>query len=323
MPSFVPTADGRGVAAETFRAMGSDVEVVVVGGSAHHLGLARELIDGIEQRWSRFLPSSDISRINAANGADVVVDRSTVALVAAMVQGWVASGGAFDPSLLGPLVELGYAASQYDPSLVTELAPGAAPRTQMTDVLLDPATCVVRAPAGTTLDAGGVGKGLAADLVVNALIDAGAAGALVGVGGDVRVSGIPPQPGGWRIGLVDVVTGREQAQVTLAEGGVATSGTSHRVWNDARGRPVHHLLDPGTGAPLAAAGRHVVEATVVAGTAVWAEVFTKVLLVRGPQTALAELDDRGLGGRVRWSDGRAQHNRSWEAMVSRHPEEGT
>lgn len=331
VPSFVPTADGRGMAAETFRAMGSDVEVVVVGGTAHHLGLARELIDGLEQRWSRFLPSSDISRINAAAGADVVVDRSTVTLVAAMVQGWVATGGAFDPGLLRPLVELGYAASWDDPSRVTRVAPrpdaelgaDAAQRPPLTDVLVDPAACVVRVPAGTLLDAGGIGKGLAADLVVNALIGAGAAGALVGIGGDVRVSGAAPQAGGWRIGVVDVSTGREQGQLAVAEGGIATSGTSYRVWNSPAGRRVHHLLDPSTGAPVAVDAKRVVEATVVAGTAAWAEVFTKTLLVRGPRHALADLDERGLGARVRWSDGRTLHNRCWERLVSQGPEEGT
>lgn len=328
--SFVPTADGLGLVAGNFRAMGCDVEIAVVGGTAHHLELAQRLVDDLEQRWSRFLPTSDISRINAAAGADVVVDRSTVVLVAAMVQGWVATGGDFDPTLLGHLVELGYSASWDDPSKVTtlpagftpEVGAGAARRAPLTDALLDPAACVVRVPAGTFLDPGGIGKGLAADLVVNALLGAGAAGALVGIGGDVRVSGAAPQPGGWRIGVVDVTSDREQAQIVLAEGGIATSGTSHRVWDDPAGRRVHHLLDPATAAPVAPGPRRVVEATVVAGTAAWAEVFTKTLLVRDPKPGLADLDERGLGARVRLTDGRTRHNRCWEHLASRHPEEG-
>jgi thiamine biosynthesis lipoprotein len=307
---------------DRFRAMGCDTEVVVVGGTAHHLGLARRLIADLEQCWSRFIPTSDISRINAAGGADVVVDPSTITLVTAMVQAWVATDGAFDPTLLAPLVELGYVASWDDPAHITRLAPGAARRSVPTEVLIDPSARVVRAPAGTTLDPGGIGKGLAADLVTSALLATGARGALVGIGGDVRVSGAAPNDAvGWRIGVVDVLTDREDEQVLLAEGGVATSGTQHRTWRRPDGSIVHHLLDPASGRPVASGRQAAVEATVVAGTAAWAEVFTKALLVCRPQHVLADLDRRGLAARVRDASGRVFHNQSWERLGAPRPSE--
>ncbi len=310
-----PEADDA--VSDRFRAMGCEVEVVAVGGTAHHLGLARRLVTGFEQRWSRFLPTSDISRINAAAGADVVVDPSTVTLVTAMVQAWAATDGAFDPTLLAPLVDLGYGASWDDPGRVTHVPPGAARRSVPTDVLVDPDACVVRAPVGAALDPGGIGKGLAADLVVEALLRTGARGALVGIGGDVRVGGAAPNgAAGWRIGVVDVVSGREDEQVRLGDGGVATSGTLHRAWTAADGSPVHHLLDPSTGRPIGDGRPTLVEATVVAGTAAWAEVFTKALLVCGPQQVLPDLDRRGLAARVREATGRTHHNRMWEQLCA-------
>ncbi len=45
---------------------------------------------------------------------------------------------------------------------------------------------------GVRLDLGGVGKGLAADLVARGLVDRGARTALVGMGGDLRARGEPP-----------------------------------------------------------------------------------------------------------------------------------
>ena len=47
----------------------------------------------------------------------------------------------------------------------------------------------VALPAGVQLDLGGIGKGLAADLVASGLVERGALGACVALGGDVRVAG--------------------------------------------------------------------------------------------------------------------------------------
>ncbi len=59
-----------------------------------------DLLDRYEQCWSRFLPDSDISRLNNAQGRPVEVDPSTITLVAAMVEGWQRTDGRFDPSVL-------------------------------------------------------------------------------------------------------------------------------------------------------------------------------------------------------------------------------
>ena len=94
-----------------WRAMGSSVEVVVVGCRPELLDVAKSSIDHHERHWSRFLPDSDISRLNHAAGSTVHIDPATVVLLRAMIDGWRATTGAFDPTLLAPLVGLGYAAS--------------------------------------------------------------------------------------------------------------------------------------------------------------------------------------------------------------------
>ena len=58
-------------------------------------------------------------------------------------------------------------------------------------------------PAGIRFDPGGIGKGLAADIVTEELIAAGAAGALVSVGGDVRVRGESPGGTAWDLAIDD------------------------------------------------------------------------------------------------------------------------
>jgi len=294
--------------------------VFVVGGNASHHGLVRDSLVRLEQRWSRFIPTSDISRINAAAGVPVEVDPCTVELVTAMVHGWAATDGAFDPTLLAPLVGLGYAASWDDPSAVTSIAPHTSMRGDPAAIELDPAGRIVRVPQGTALDAGGIGKGLAADMTVAALLAHGAAGALVSVGGDLRASGRPPTDAGWSVGVADPFDDSvNQAHLMLMDAGVATSGTVNRAWLDPAGKRVHHLLDPRTCAPVGAhLGDEVIEATVIAGSAAWAEVFAKAVLVNGPRLMFPRLDSMGLGARVVSADGSARTNECWNAFSSEH-----
>ena len=56
----------------------------------------------------------------------------------------------------------------------------------------------VRLPPGVRIDLGGIGKGLAADLVSRGLVDRGARSALVSLGGDMRARGEVPD-GAWQI----------------------------------------------------------------------------------------------------------------------------
>jgi thiamine biosynthesis lipoprotein len=303
-----------------FRAMGCAAVVEIVGGDATLIERARTQIDHLEACWSRFRPTSDVCRLNAAGGAPVAVDPSTIALLEAMVHGFIATDGAFDPTLLAPLVGLGYAASWHDPSAVTSVPAGSTLSGRIDEVAIDTAESSAQLPVGTIVDAGGIGKGLAADRVVAALLAAGATGALVELGGDLAVAGEGPAEGDWLIGVADPDDPeREVLQVGLRAGGVATSGTLRRSWPGPDGAPVHHLLDPATGRPVVAAAGHVpvVQATVVAGSGMWAEVFTKPVMVRG-LPALGWLDELGLGARAVLADGTAHCNEGW-ALYERTP----
>jgi FAD:protein FMN transferase len=295
--------------------MGSSVDVVVVGGSAELLEQADEHIAHLERCWSRFLPHSDISRLNNAGGSPLRVDPATVALLKAMLDGWRATAGAFDPTLLAPLVGLGYAASWHDPTAVTSLPSGASPRSNLDELFIDASRNIAAAPNGLCLEPGGIGKGLAADLVVGRLLDAGADGASVSIGGDVCVCGAAPQTGGWLIGVADPNDDLvEVGQLAMTAGGVATSGTFRRRWRASDGALVHHLLDPATGRPTHHQ-REIVAVTVIAGSAAWAEVWTKAAMVRGA-AILPAVDQLGLGVQLTYADMTTETNRAWSVYAT-------
>jgi FAD:protein FMN transferase len=261
-----------------FRAMSTEAGITVVGGHAGLTDWAHRRVDRLEQLWSRFRDDSDIARLNRACGEPVEVSRETVAAVTAACAAWSFTGGCFDPTVHDSLLRLGY-----DDTIEAvrqrggiTAARGPLPPPGCTGIVFDATTSIVQLPAGVRLDLGGIGKGLAADDVATGLMERGAMGAMVNIGGDVRVIGAPTSSAAWRVEVEDPRTERTCAVVELLDGGVATSTTLRRRWR-LGAATAHHLIDPRSGAnPPSGSAASVVGVTVVAGTAGWADALSKV-----------------------------------------------
>jgi len=302
-------ADG-GVHRARLHVMGSTAEVTVVGGRARLLDLAERRLVDLDRLWSRFRPTSDVSRLNLAEGDPVPVAPETLCLLDHLVAAWRATAGAFDPTLLPALVAAGDVASRDDPEARTVLPPSAAWPGDPAGIETDHSRGVARLPAGTAVDAGGLGKGLAADLTVIELLAAGAEGALVSVGGDLRLEGCAPH-GVWSIAVEDPRNPTEPGPVlTLAAGGVATSTPSARRWLSG-GVERHHLFSPATGAPTELP---VASVTVAAVTAAWAEALTKVPFRHGAEEGVAILRDMDVAALVVTGDGSRSATTAWAGL---------
>ena len=274
--------------------MASELRVVAIDPRPGQIDEARCFLGQLEQRWSRFLPTSDISRLNARAGERVEVADETLVLLATMIEAWEVTGGRHDAGVLPRLIANGYGSSVVDPRRTTELAatarfrPGA-----IRDVLVDRRNSEAALPVGLALDPGGIGKGLAADLTVARLLSGGARGALVSIGGDLCMAGDAPDEAGWIIGVEAPDGGDgELCTVAISGGGVATSSTRTRTWELA-GATRHHVIDPASGDQSTT---DLVAATVVADTGWAAEAHATGALVAGRDHVLAYLADRGLEG---------------------------
>lgn len=300
-----------GVHRARLHVMGSTAEVTVVGGRSRLLVLAERRLADLDRLWTRFRPTSDVSRLNLAEGAPVAVATETLCLLDHLVAAWRATAGAFDPTLLPALVAAGDVASRDDPEARTVLPPSAAWPGDPGGIETDHARGLARLPAGTAIDAGGLGKGLAADLTVIELLAAGAEGALVSMGGDLRVEGVGPH-GAWSIAVEDPHDPGEPGPVVrLAAGGVATSTPSARRWHSGDGER-HHLFSPATGAP---ADAPVASVTVAAATAAWAEALTKVPFVHGPEEGVTILRDMDVAALVVTRDGAQWATTAWSGLA--------
>lgn len=278
--------------AETrFRAMGSDVHVIAVGGSLHLLEVAREFVDMLEARWSRFRPTSEISLLNDQAGLPVQVSDETLALLERAVEGARVTGGRFDPTVLGAVVRAGYDRSF---ELLSESSSGGESPLGFgyERIQIDRRRSTVTLPVGVGFDPGGIGKGYAADLLVRELLSRGAAGACANVGGDLRVEGAGPGGGSWTIGIEHPLRSDIVQTISLASGAVATSTRTRRTWGPTADRR-HHLIDPATGRP---ASSGLSSATVIAAEGWQAEVVAKGAYVAGLSEGLVMLASTGTDG---------------------------
>lgn len=284
------------VAESWFDAMGSEAHVIGVGESAPELVAAAEMsIRRLEGLWSRFIRTSEVSRLNSDDGPRCV-SRETLLLMQRSLEGWNASGGRFDPTLVGEIVGLGYdenVAHRDREGWMPQRSPGP------DHIRIASSTDQVSFDDGVRFDPGGIGKGLAADLVVDEMMAGGAEGACVNIGGDLRVAGASPDGEGWTI-EVDHPLGEGQVGViVIGDGAVATSSRASRRWFH-EGELVHHLIDPRTGRPVS---DEIVAVTVLTTEGWWAEVVAKAAFVAGPEDALLVIEEMGAIGLMVTVDG--------------------
>ena len=257
-----------------------------------------DMVVGLEHLWSRFIPTSDIGRLNAATGLPTVVDPRTVSLIAHMQAGFRETDGAFNPTRLPEQIAAGDGRSLVD-DRACRIGADATTFDSLDGIEILDATCV-RLPPGMTLDAGGIGKGFAADLVSRHALDLGADAACINLGGDMAITGPSPDGSDWAIDILDPTDPSvTTSSIVVARGGVATSSVSARR----RGSlgPVNHIMGSCAGTARERAST-VIGATVLASSAAWAEVWSKHAILAPVDRTLEMLDQQGLAALVVTAD---------------------
>jgi thiamine biosynthesis lipoprotein len=265
--------------------MNTDIDLMAPGrpGVERRLLRAERWLHAYERRLSRFLPTSELSRLNASREERVVVSPLLFRLLQASIAFACRSGGRFDPTVLDALEAAGYDRS-YELLTTPALAsPSRTPFGSYRDVRLGVGTRSVVRPPGLRLDLGGIGKGWAVDRTA-AIIGPPA---LVNAGGDIYAAGAPPDAPAWLVGVEDpFAPERDLALLAVSDRGIATSSVLRRRWRSAGGPERHHIIDPRVGAP---ADTDAVAVTVVAPTAVLADYHAKMALITGVAGGFAYL----------------------------------
>lgn len=213
------------------------------------LSEAFDLIARYESLWSPSIPTSDVSRVNAAGGAPVEVDPETVAILKRAVKYSELSGGVFDVTI-GALTDLWDVLGE-DHRVPSPAEIEEARRTvDYRSIALGENTVALKTP-GARLDFGGIAKGYIADRVRDLLVSRGVKSAIINLGGNVLVVGSRPDGEPWTVGIQAPfeTEGRYIGTVRVRDKSVVTSGIYRRYFI-LDGVLYTHIIDPRTGRPV-------------------------------------------------------------------------
>ena len=296
-----------------FRAMNTSVILALEGEGNSDEGLrqTQAFIEECEQRFSRFLPASEVCRLNDHAGQWCEASTELIDILVLSKAYFHETGGLFDPSVLPDLKRAGYDRSMDDIRIAgdRQMDPGPRkPRRAFAAIELDTRRGQVRLPEGMEIDLGGIAKGWIVQEAAQRLEIYGTAAA-VSAGGDMFFAGTPVE-GNWHVELEDPADERRTvAALQVSDGAVVTSSITKRSWSQ-NGQIRHHIIDPRTGEPAQPEWASV---TVIAPRADLGEAYAKALLIGGKKEAARILPRRpgvaaifvGIDGRI-WASANAK-----------------
>ena len=262
--------------------MGTDASLVAVVPAGRMdraercLREAEARLRSVEARMSTWIETTEVSTLGAAAAGQVVpLSPETVDVLRAARAAHAATDGAFDVTCR-PLVALWRRAAERgkapnEAELADARDASRWPLIELTD------GGAVKHRASAEVDLGGIAKGYAVDRAAAVIRAAGAEGGMVDVGGDLACFGRPASGRTWSVDVKHPFAPGKLATLALAEGAVCTSGDYARFVEIA-GTRYSHILDPRSGRPAGS----VVAVTVVARTAMTADVWATALSVLGP-----------------------------------------
>jgi FAD:protein FMN transferase len=255
-----------------FESLGGECELFAVGVGSEALAAGESWIHRMHDRFTRFEPNSELSRLNSSGGRWSSVSAEMQALLRESLRAFDISDGLVNVAVLPALLAAGYTRD----FAAGPTASTSAPRIPPLPEVLQLRPGEARLAEGAALDLGGIAKGwladrLAADIGRNVLVN---------LCGDLYARGGGATGEGWPVGFGDKT-------LLLMDLGAATSGTTKRTWAGG-----HHLIDPRTGLP---ATTDLSEVSVLATTATDAEIYAKVALLLGASDAPKWLEGRSQG----------------------------
>ncbi len=251
----------------------------------------------LEQDWSTWVPTSDVSRLNAQAGlGPVTVSAQTWAVLQRARRGSEQTQGLFDVTFspLGALWRFDTPPGAHEPTRLQSIPTQAQVQEQLQkvgwqDLIVDaikPQAALRR--KGMSVHLGGLGKGAAVDRGVAILRAQGLVSFAIQAGGDLYCAGKNGERP-WRIGIAHPRhKGELLGEVDIEDAAFSTSGDYER-FAIIDGKRYHHILDTRTGWPATASQ----SVTVRAPSATDAEVMTKAAFILGGPAGVALVERLG------------------------------
>lgn len=237
-------------------------------------------IQKCERLFSATAESSDISRLNRAEGRRVEIDPRTSDLLKTGLAFGKLTGGALDITIrpVSRLWDFSGAAPRVPDAAALEQAVEAVDYTGLH--VEEDSAWLDNPEAG--VDLGGIAKGFIADRLAELLTGRGVDSALIDLGGNILALG-EKNGGEWKIGIKDPRDPDKLAAILpLKNRSVVTSGVYERNFT-ADGVFYHHILDPKTGRPVCGG---LASVTIVSEKSVDADALSTACFVLGTEKGL-------------------------------------
>jgi thiamine biosynthesis lipoprotein len=267
-------------------AMGQAVHLMVFAPSEDEgldaCGAALAELRRVESRLTLFDDASDLCELNRHAGrAAMRIDDDLRAVLRGAQEFRRATGGAFDVAVEPLMRAWGFHERR-------AARPGAAEIGEAREAVAAAAVALDgdRARlvgAHTRLDFGGIGVGYGIDRALAVLSRRGIRRAFLDVSGDCAALDAPPGAAGWPVAIADPRhPGRVTETVSLRHAALATSANTVSIVRYGHWI-IGHVMNPATGWPA----HTLVQATVVARSAVAADALSTAMLVAGRAPAAA------------------------------------
>lgn len=298
----------------TGRAMGTEYSVSVVCDSsalaAEMFEIAKKEIQEYEARFSRFLPTSELSILNEKKS--MVVSETFLTALQKAYELFVDTKGIFNP--LVQISRFGYNKSFNDPDFdkTGQTQKSLAQNNDepydidFSSVVINPATSYVHLKPGQRLDFGGFLKGYLAEIIAKKIKSHSPriVGVIVNLGGDIHTQGFDENGNKFIFDIFNPVSENKNVYIALQNQSLATSGTYKRSWLRS-GEKIHHVLDV-TGKKNS--GSDIVSASIIHENGAQAEAYAKVFLTMSPKQAMKFLRNNSILFVVVRSDGEVTKN---------------
>lgn len=211
-----------------------------------------EILKSIDNRMSRQITSSEISKINLNAGESYVeVSDDTYYVIKESINFSNMSNDIFDISI-GPIIDL-WGIGTEDAKIPTEKEiENNLALVNYKDILLNEENHSVKlTKKNMKIDLGGIAKGYAADKIYEYLKQEKLERALINLGGNIYVLGDKEDNQPFSIGIQDPTKprGNSIGYIKVSNKSVVTSGIYERYFEE-NNKIYHHMIDPHTGYPF-------------------------------------------------------------------------
>lgn len=310
---------------DTIYAMDTVMELTAYGPDAQAaLTAAEQEVNRLEGVLSAQRPDSEVAALNQSNDETaVLVTEELARLLDKTLELCGDTGGALDVTIYPAMEAWGFYSGDYHVLDEQE-------RLRVKEQIGYEAVTVdglAVSHCGRMLDLGAVGKGYAADRIVELWREMGLTSGLLNLGGNVQCLGARPDGKDWSVDIRDPDNANKAlATVSGRDMAVVTSGSYQRYFEE-NGQSYHHILDPETCAPARSGARSV---SVIGPSGLVCDALSTALFTMTPREAAEYWQERhdfdfiyyteegtlwytsGLKGRITLREGLEGQMRTWK-----------